>query len=181
MPVRSLRCARPLGALLLAAAAACSERSAPTEAPALTPSAGPSASAAAATAGVTFRLYTPQSSGLFEVIAGSGAGGRFIRRDLGECATIVAPGAHCPTHLRVVGYTDRVSRRDTVHTSARGAGIADDLGVTVNGRVRGAWLWVPLPAFVPATVSVNANDDNIAVFATQYGVRYTKRVPVGMR
>ncbi len=185
MPVRRPELARFAGALLVATTAACADRGAPTEspaaplAPAATPAEAPSAALSVASP-ITFRFYTPQSSGFFEVIEGSGTGGRFIRQDRG-CVVAVPPGAACPSGARAVGYTDRVSRGETILTSAFGAGIADSLGVTVGGRVRGAALRIPLPAYVPASVSTNVDDDNIAVFARQGAARYTKRVPVGRR
>jgi hypothetical protein len=174
-----------VGALLLSLAAACSDR--PTEpasprGPALARArtSGGASYAAAWAGGITFRFYTPQSSGLFEVIAGSGTGGRFVVADRG-CAIPLAPGQSCPSNRRVVGYTDRVARGEAYHTSTRGYGATDEFGVLVGGSVVSWSYGVPLPSYVQRTVPTDPSADNVAVFATQHGYYYSQGLPIGRR
>ncbi|MFM7071657.1 MAG: hypothetical protein ACKO38_07695, partial [Planctomycetota bacterium] len=63
------------------------------------------------------RYFVSQSSGLFEVKGSTG--GRFITAPTSEF--IQVPGR---TPVRVVGYTDRAQREETVVTQVRGSGSA---------------------------------------------------------
>jgi hypothetical protein len=116
------------------------------------------------------RYFAPQSTGLFEVIEGSGAGGRFVRQNRGSLLGTA-----------IVGYTDRVQRGEKVVVFFGGSGVADCVGFTSAGPFRGQWNSVALPQCMTIGVSTNPADDNIQGFVQQRGKRVQKRLPIGKR
>lgn len=118
----------------------------------------------------TIRMFSPQSSGLFEVIEGSNTGGRFVRQNRGflNCQPIVE-------------YTDRVSRREKIIFYFGDRGVATRVGTQYNGAVRTSWPNVALPNFIVDCVSSNPNDDNMYAFLQICKQTWCKRVPIGTR
>jgi hypothetical protein len=117
---------------------------------------------------------------LWQVIPGSATGGRLIQQPL-RCVLPGVPVGSCPWPLIFHGYTDRAQRGDEVLTHVNFAGVAQRLGVIINGRVRGQWTNVALPVLVPQTVSLSPLDDNIYAFAVINGQYVQLRLPVGRR
>lgn len=123
------------------------------------------------------RFFVSQSSGLFE-IKGS-TGGRFITSPTSEHISVPGRGS-----VRVVGYTDRAQRGETVVTQVRGSGSAIICVTrTSGGRTTNLVgpIHVTLPIVVGTLVSPNANDDNITVVVNQNGAVTSRRLPVGTR
>jgi hypothetical protein len=123
------------------------------------------------------RFFVPQSSGLFEVKGSTG--GRFITAPTSEFIQVPGRGP-----VRVVGYTDRAQRGETVVTQVRGSGSATICVTrTFGGRTSNLVgpIQVTLPIVVGTLVSPNANDDNITVCVTQNGAMTCRRLPVGTR
>ncbi len=116
------------------------------------------------------RLFTLRGSQTYEVLEGSRTGGQYVRQNRGYVGGV-----------EISGYTDRVSRGETILTFINGKGKADFAGVKINGRVRIQVPNLPLPIWVPQRVSVNPNDDNIYAFVRQGAYYDEKRVPVGTR
>lgn len=115
------------------------------------------------------RFITPRGSQFFEVITGAPGGGRFITTS--------------PYHLNnfyISGYTDRVSRGETIFTSIRGSGSAR-VQLTVNGRPVFNPITVNLPFSLPQRVSPSAFADNIVLTVWQGGRTVSRRVPIGTR
>jgi hypothetical protein len=127
----------------------------------------------------TPRFVVEQSKGAYP-IRNVSVGGRFIPDPTNE--RIRVPGGR---ELRVMGYTDRAARKETVITTIDGTGSAH---VTVtycpegSNRVRTIFQgWLRLPAVVPQTVSPNATFDNITVSVQQNGRVTSRRLPIGSR
>jgi hypothetical protein len=87
------------------------------------------ATPAAAAPAPSIRYFVAQSSGAFEVIEGSNTGGRFAARRTGERIFIGGVG-----YVAVVGYTDRISRGETMF-SVVGSNMASSGSIIVNGQI----------------------------------------------
>lgn len=120
--------------------------------------------------------YSGITGGFYEVIEGSGTGGRFISSSRG----CVVPWSPCPANLRVLGYTDRASRGEWFASQWNGSGTADRLGWRYygSGKVE-AWSNVALPTAFETVLSTNAADDYLYSFA-QNPYREL-HVPIGTR
>lgn len=128
-----------------------------------------------------FRFITEVAEeGNWEVLTGSGTGGRLVTTSR-RCFEPALPLQFCPIQWIYFGYTDRAKRGEVVRTRVEFSGQASQLGVIINGRVRGQWSNVPLPVIVPQTVSLSPTDDNIYVFAIINGKYVERRLPVGTR
>jgi hypothetical protein len=126
---------------------------------------------AKAQSGVDIRYYVVQSSGLFEVIDNSKPAALFNKRLTNEYVA----------GKRVVGFTDRASRKENIIVQVRGTGVAESGGVEINGRKRIEAKNLSLPFVFATPVSADANDDNITSFITQKGKTTRRRLPVGTR
>jgi len=123
------------------------------------------------------RFFVRQSSGLFEIK--DSTAGRFVPRLTNEYIHVEGVGP-----IRVVGYTDRASRGETVVNQVRGTGRATIwVTRTTNGQVINI---VPpfltnLPRVVPILVPVNTDFDNIVGYVKIGGHTISRRLPVGTR
>ena len=128
------------------------------------------AGAACVSQAQSIRFLVEHNGKTYEVISGSRTAGKFVNRFQGTLQG-----------RAVAGYTDRVQRGEIITTYLGNRGVAQLVGITVNGS---PLIKVPnftLPRFVPEPVSVNVNNDNIVAFLTIGGRTFTKRVPVGAR
>jgi hypothetical protein len=126
---------------------------------------------AKAQSGVDIRYYVVQSSGLFEVIDNSKPAALFNKRLTNEYVA----------GKRVVGFTDRASRKENIIVQVRGTGMAEEIGVEFNGRKAFSVRNANLPFVFPTPVSPDANTDNITTFVIQKGKTTRRRLPVGSR
>lgn len=122
---------------------------------------------------VEIRFFVPQSTGLFEVKGSTG--GRFITSPTSEFITVPGRGP-----IRVVGYTDRVQRGETLVIQVNGRGPAT-ITVTRDLGGRTSNLVGPVQVTLPIVFTTVVNPDNITVCVNQYGAVKCRRVPIGTR
>jgi hypothetical protein len=120
---------------------------------------------------IDIRYYVVQSSGLFEVIDNSKPAALFNKKASNE--TIGGQ--------RVVGYTDRASRKEKILVYVKGEGMVEEIGVEFNGRKAFSLKKQNLPFLIPQKVSPDSDKDNITSFVTQGGKTTRRRLPVGTR
>jgi hypothetical protein len=123
------------------------------------------------------RYFVSQSTGLFEIKGTTG--GRFITQPTNEFIHVPGRG-----DIRVVGYTDRAARNESVVIQVRGSGLAWIwVTRTTNGVVRNIlspfreWL----PKVVPIVVPSDVNFDNITGYVNENGYVISRRLPIGTR
>lgn len=123
--------------------------------------------------------YSGIPGGFYEVIEGSGTGGRFHVGVRG----CVYPGystSNCPWGMLVQGYTDRAQRGEAFCTVWNGYGDPEQLGWKYKGSGKTRSFNPPYLWWVEEwTISTNANDDNLYSFVRD--PYYEKRVPLGTR
>ncbi|MBL8211410.1 MAG: hypothetical protein JNK87_11890 [Bryobacterales bacterium] len=136
-------------------------------------------SAASGTPSIRYFVNVAEE-GNWEVITGSGTGGRLVSTR----TFCMIPGVAvnlCPWEYRVFGYTDRARRGEPLWILTEGSGTASQIGVTISGRVRNQWFNVPLPVLVPQTVSLSPSADNVYGFVVWNNRYYERRLPIGTR
>lgn len=127
-----------------------------------------------AVSGVTIRSYvwaTPagRPAGYYQVIDGSGTGGRFVR----------SPACH--TYVCIEGYTDRVSRGEYAFSTFQGSGYASRVGWKYfsSGRTYATSASLDYVMWEDRMISNNPADYELYAFAETPLDR--KKIPIGTR
>jgi len=123
------------------------------------------------------RYFVSQSTGLFEIKGTTG--GRFITQPTNEYIYVQGRG-----NIRVVGYTDRAARNETVVIQVRGSSLAWIwVTRTTNGVVR--YVLAPFQEWLPKVVQIvvpsDVNFDDITGYVNENGYVISRRLPIGTR
>jgi hypothetical protein len=118
---------------------------------------------------IRFFTIHPQNHGLYEVVTGSGTGGRYVNR------------AYHVYGIRVTGFTDRVQRKEPIITGIFGSGTAFNVRISSNNNTVAFIPSLPLPSFDFRRVSANVNTDNVVIGFDFNRRHFSRRVPIGSR